>query len=208
MLRTVQFALLATVLSMANTSYATPLTTAAGFGASDVLVTFDEVAVQSATAVTTQYSQYGVTLGADIYAGTPFANPANFAGQFLANGGNNWSYSIFFNAPVSAAGAYWEFNSGVTQILAAYLGGALVESFLYTNADCCESTAFLGFTDITFDEIRLTATGDFADSSFILDNLHFRVGQDAEVPEPASLALLGLGALGMAARRKRKVQLV
>lgn len=208
MLRTVQFALLATVLSMANTSYATPLTTAAGFGASDILVTFDEVAVEAATLVTTQYSQYGVTLSDDIYGGTPFFNPANFDSQFLFSGGTKWSYSIFFNASVSAAGAYWEFNSGVTQILAAYLGGTLVESFLYTNADCCESTAFLGFADITFDEIRLTATGDFADSTFILDNLHFRVGQDVEVPEPASVALLVLGALGMAARRKRKVQLV
>ena len=205
MIRTIRLALLAILLPTAAMSHATPLYTAAGFGTADKLVTFDEVSIAPGSAVTTQFSAYGVTLSADMRRDSLFFNPANFSGAYIENTGADMPHSIFFNGPVTAAGAYWEFNSGITQRLSAYLNGNLVESYTYTNGGCCESSAFLGFANSGFDEIRLNAVD--GDTSFIMDNVSFRPAQISAVPEPVSLALFGIGALGIAVMRKRKHQL-
>jgi hypothetical protein len=186
---------------------ATPLYTNAVFGAGDKLVTFDEVPLIESAPVTNQFAAYGVTFGPGMREGENFGGAANFSGQHIASEGQQAPYSVFFTDTVDAAGAYWEFNSSTTTTIAAYLNGQLVESYLYLNTQCCQTAAFLGFQGIVFNEIRLT---DLADgTSLVLDNLQFStlaVEPNPEVPEPISAALVGIGAVGLAAARRRKAK--
>lgn len=194
--------MLAASLMMAGATQAVPLYSTAQFGPGDTLLTLDEVALAPAAGVTNQFAAYGVTFSSGLQSGVPFVNPANFSGQFLISEGQLVPYSILFTNAVDAAGAYWEFNPDTETTVAAYFQGSLVESYLYSNANCCESSAFLGFEGIIFDEIRVS---DFvAGTSLILDNIRFSAAPIVDVPEPFSAALLGIGALGLAATRRRK----
>jgi len=181
---------------------AIPLTSTSIFTAGDSQVTLDEVALSDAEPVTTQFAPYGVTFSSGLRSGTVFTDPANFSGQFLASAGATEPYSIFFVSDVDAAGAYWEFDAPRSTTIAAYLNGNLVESYVHENLDCCTTTAFLGFQGIVFDEIRVS---DLVEgTSLILDNIHFSDAAVAAVPEPFSLALLGIGIAGLLGARRRQ----
>ncbi|MFC0131788.1 hypothetical protein CR105_23390 [Massilia eurypsychrophila] len=194
---------LAASLALAAAAHATPLYSAAVFGPGDAQITFDEVAMGANEVVANQFAAYGLTFGPGLRSGVKFADPANFSGQFLASAGLLEPYSIFFNNTVDAAGAYWEFDPNTITTVAAYYQGALVESYLYANSDCCNTTAFLGFQGIAFDEIRMSNLVD--GTSLIMDNLHFSEADVVgDVPEPFSAALLGIGALGLGVARRRQ----
>lgn len=194
-------------LLLSGLASATPLYTNAVFGVGDQLVTFDEVALVQSAPVTNQFAAYGVTFGAGMREGEDFGGAANFSGQHIASQGLQEPYSVFFTNNVDAAGAYWEFNALTTTTIAAYLNGQLVESYDYLNTNCCQTSAFLGFVGIVFNEIRLTDL--VAGTSLVMDNMQFSavaVEPNPEVPEPLSAALLAIGAVGMAAARRRKAK--
>lgn len=87
-----------------------------------------------------------------------------------------------------------------TVFIEALLAGNVVESFFqavtYDNPD----TAFLGFTGISFDSIRVTADANEG----LIDNVQIGNRDNNAVPEPGSLALLGLGLAAIAMSRKHK----
>lgn len=85
-----------------------------------------------------------------------------------------------------------------TSTFSAYLGASPVESF---SANTDYSSDFYGFTGIAFDSIRIES-GVSGSTTYILDNLQSRTANS--VPEPASLALLGLGFFGLVASRRNK----
>ena len=89
-------------------------------------------------------------------------------------------------------------NPATTQFEAFY-GGNLIESFSAATSYDGTTNSFFGFSGITFDEIRVTVGGD---EQILIDNIQM----GSTVPEPASLILLGtgLGAIGLAAWRRRK----
>ena len=82
--------------------------------------------------------------------------------------------------------------------LQGFLDGALVLADEIDPAD--PDVVFLGTPHDSFDYVAFRNTGTFGDFDYIIDNVSINA---VAVPEPASLALLGLGGLTMFSRRRR-----
>ena len=75
----------------------------------------------------------------------------------------------------------------------------MVEEFTETTE---QSGLFFGFTAITFNSITIALPTPDDINILSIDNLQTRAANN--VPEPETLALLGLGLLGLAATRRRQ----
>ena len=175
-------------------------------------VTFDSPTLLDGTIITNQYSSYGLNVSGseELFAshaysttGASGAHGASFDSQSPQNtGSTTGTWDFIFGGPVQFAGAYFEFNVGTSATFQALLAGVVVDSYIYTNLNCCTSPEFVGLSGISFDTLRLTnVTG----SDFYIDDLRF--SNVAAVPEPATRAmmLLGFGVVGFAMRRRNHI---
>lgn len=140
-----------------------------------------------------------------------YAQPANTTGPYLTvpNPVSNGSATFGLGTQADYFGMYWgsidDYNT-----ISFFNGGSLVGSFTGSdlpppalddgNQTSWRSNMFVSFLFFggeTFDSIRLTST-NFA---FETDNHTFRA---VSVPEPGTLALLGMGLIGVAAARRRR----
>ena len=84
------------------------------------------------------------------------------------------------------------------------LGSSQTVSFGPFGPNAPDTEAYLGVIDATNPFNKLTVLASNNGDVFVLDNLSAGLGVSAPVPEPASLTLLGLGLVGLGARRWRQ----
>jgi hypothetical protein len=110
-------------------------------------------------------------------------------------------------------------GSGVNISTQAFLGGFLdlASGSGYAGSQFSDTSGFLVFTFDTgggsqFGWMRLTAAGDAPVNTYTIEEYAWgdvdeavSVGQTVSVPEPSSLGLLALGAVGVLATRRKKL---
>ena len=183
---------------LAAGAQATPIVNSFGLSAPETTVTFSEVSFSAGTLITNQFAGFGVTTSGHHYNSQGNSPFPGINGDYIGVS-TTVPFVLSFGKVVTAA-AFGYAKNPTTVLVEALLGNTVVESFsqavTYNNAN----TAFLGFSGIAFDAIRVTANVDEG----LVDNVQIGTAGQA-VPEPAALSLLAVAvaAAGLA-RRSRK----
>ena len=172
-------------------------------------IRFDEIVLLQYAPVGASYVGLGITFNDYVLYGTavpPSHMPLgdNFSPPDVVNipavanipGDQNWL--ITFNNLLDGVAFAYASGAGTTTFT-ALLNGTPVEAFsALTDSGPLITNNMFGFHNILFDQVRIDLIPDnLGDYGSGIDNLQF-----STVPEPSSLALLGLGLAGLAASRR------
>ncbi len=136
-------------------------------------------------------SNFGVSL-------SPPFTPRNFL-AWNSSVGSSPPETITFDYLISSLSLNFAGSTG-TIFLSGYLGNSLVNTVSLNSASSFD-WSLLTLTGGTYDRVVFDASG--TNGAFVVDNIVFERSA-AAVPEPASVAMWGLGALGLIAVRRRK----
>ncbi|MCS0585229.1 PEP-CTERM sorting domain-containing protein [Massilia pinisoli] len=112
--------------------------------------------------------------------------------------GSPASFDLVFTAPVSAFGIQGGAFNGVWTYTAYDSLDNVIET-LNVNHPCC-GPFFDGIAHDGIARVNLNGSGDWV----VFENLQFVAGSITDVPEPATLALFGLGFAGLVRSARRK----
>lgn len=122
-------------------------------------------------------------------------------GMSLQNtGGSPMSFDLVFSTAVSAFGIQGGAFNGAWTYTAYDSLNNVIET-LNLSHPCC-GPYFDGIAHNGIARVNLSGGGDWV----VFENLEFVAGSTGNVPEPATLAIFGLGFAGLAASAKRKQQ--
>jgi hypothetical protein len=164
------------------------------------------------TAVTNQYQDFTASLSGGNASGAPtiayYTDPTSIAGG-LSNSPTNGQYptaqfiNIKFTSAVDALSFNFD-NEGYNAWFTYDANNQLLETGALATRDLITALQFGtgGISSISFSNGFATGEGNWTQALSIL-NYNFAPIQ-ADVPEPASTMLLGLGLAGLAAARRRK----
>ena len=182
-----------------------------GLANPEFTLTFDETVFTQGTAITDQFSSFGVTFSPNMYYDSqgPFSGPSvetHYVGNNVSGLVN--PFSIFFTSPQSAV-AFGIATNSATTTFTAKLNGVIVESYQSPTYYNDASISFQGFQGILFDEIEVLVGGD---QQALIDNIQLGqapvIGPMVPVPANAPWALVAmvllLLSLGFAAVNRRR----
>lgn len=195
--------------ALAQNASAVPVAvTQAAFSGSATVIDFN--AIPDTQSITNQYSGQnvafsGALVGLTNFGDTNLFNGSTIASNWIYNGTGNTgpSWTATFGSIQNLAGFLVETNSGDDVTIEAFLGANSLGSVNFPNPNGV-TVDFIGIGDLGgFDRITVT-TAINSNGFFAMDDFRFEGGSNGQVPEPGTLALLGLGLLsGVLASRRR-----
>jgi hypothetical protein len=202
-------AVAAAALAIPFSANATFYSNSAAFDADNAGLTL--ITFEGLTSGTTAYNA-AMTPGATITAGAPLIVDSSVCGAASDHFGNNQyggGASISFSPSVNAVGFNIALDGGNcgtgvvngTATVSLFSGLTLLDTQTFTTASLTSFSTFAGWSGLgSISDLRIVvnSSADFLN----LDNL--RYGTAANVPEPGTLALLGLGLAGIGALRRRR----
>lgn len=189
---------LAAASLLASGAQAASIVNSFGLAAPATTVTFSELNFPSNTLITNQFAAFGVTTSGHSYNVQGAVSFPGISGDYIGFS-TTVPFLLSFGQVVTSA-AFGYAKNPTTVLVEALLGDIVVESLSQAVTYNNPNTAFLGFSGISFDAIRVTASVPES----LVDNV--QIGAANSVPEPATLGLLALAmtAAGLAGRGRKR----
>jgi hypothetical protein len=194
MKKIVQSTLAAAILMLATAANATPITSATDTALNNsVLINFNAMPTSSAKSFDMGVVTFNSLTSAPLSIQS-YGNAYGSSGQALGNSSGN-AFEVVFDTTASAFGILGGAYNGSWTFTAFDVNNNIIEARA-VNRSCC-SGYFDGIAANGIKRVTFYGNGDYV----VFDDFRFTA---AQIPEPGSLALLGLGFLGFAASRRKK----